>query len=773
MLFAVVGHGVAVLGHGDNDLVCDRGNCQLAGGLGDGVVLGHVCVIRVHDFHRAAEHAGILARVRALGFVSQAAVGVAVQQTRRRDAGNLLFAAVVYLLVTFARDGQGHGVINRDDVLCFVRHDLDVLFGGIVGHRGVGVFRIQGFAPVRRQCFADGSGAGLVVGHLDRGALQIMMDGVARGVELEVQLQHQRARARHRAGQHVALIIRIEHVLVAFLGRFVVFGHGNGRVRRALALIAMVEGVAAVRVLIVEFNGVPGVRVRRPDGVKDVFAIALIVHLNFVARFNAAFARSRGVPADKGIAFAGEGSCRQGRDGLIIRVCPGNVRARTAVGLVGQGHVAGTRTPNAGQFNIARDGVLVTRLIDVCSVRPAEEVLSVRGDKAAGSHHIRIAARSVLLGIGRRSHIILAGNVFDCKSSLRCIIGVDLNIAINLGIDIKGFASAVRTGAPAVPIIVIGLALHHFALQRRQIVISRFTVRDFKLPCRTCIAFDFDMRCGFEGRSLPDSINGNIVRGHCFTREIICRCAARIGCPAFKFILRRNAGRACRFIGLTRNIRLVLIFNSSGCRTIININDVILVAGIVEFSAVITAAILCARFVGKALDSVLVFFCNGIASPRGCISMVQLIGHAILGLCARFSVQHFHIVISFRFSRTGLRAVEGRAIQRHCLNVHLRCVVPTRCRYIPTAAAALCRPLVADICAILGSNPKVCIFSGGALPGSVVKLYGIHFAGIVYINDGRAIARNRLLLNSLSLKSAVGLGGRCRSRCAGRSCFCL
>ncbi len=377
---------------------------------------------------------------------------VAVDQTCDSKVGLGERLTVIGLFTVRCGDGQGHGVINRDDVLCFVRHDLDGLVGGIVGHRGVGVFRIQGFAPVRRQCFADGPGAGLVVGHLDRGgALQIMMDGVARGVELEVQLQHQRARARHRAGQHVVLVIRIEHVLVAFLGRFVVFGHGNGRVRRALALIAALEGVAAVRVLIVELNGVPGVRVRLPDGVKDVVSLALIVHLNLVARSNASFARSRGVPADKGIAFAGEGIFRQGRDGLIVRVRLGNVLARTAVGLVGQGHVTGTRTPNADEGHIVFDLILVAGLIDIRSVRPAEEVLPIIRDQFIRRHKVGIAVCRISLAIFRSSYIVFAGFIGDGEGTVLGVVGVKGDTAVNLGVNIERFTCAVRAGTPAAP----------------------------------------------------------------------------------------------------------------------------------------------------------------------------------------------------------------------------------------------------------------------------------------------------------------------------------
>ena len=99
---------------------------------------------------------------------------IAVDQTLHFEIGLGQRLAVVGLLRVLGGDGQGHGVIDRDDIFGFVSHDLDFLRGSIPGHLGGGIGGIERIALVRRQLFADGLGAGLVVGNLDGGAEHIL-----------------------------------------------------------------------------------------------------------------------------------------------------------------------------------------------------------------------------------------------------------------------------------------------------------------------------------------------------------------------------------------------------------------------------------------------------------------------------------------------------------------------------------------------------------------------------------------------------------------------
>ena len=87
-------------------------NRQLAGGLGDGVVLGNVHVVLIKNLHRAGERAYVLALIRALGCVGQVFIPVTGLQTINRDAGDGLLAAIVHLRIAFAREGHGEARVG-------------------------------------------------------------------------------------------------------------------------------------------------------------------------------------------------------------------------------------------------------------------------------------------------------------------------------------------------------------------------------------------------------------------------------------------------------------------------------------------------------------------------------------------------------------------------------------------------------------------------------------------------------------------------------------
>ena len=406
---------------------------------------------------------------------------VAVDQTLHCEIGLGQRLAVVGLIRAPGGDGQGHGVIDRDDVAG--RIDRDLLRGGISDHLGGGIGGIERIAPVRRQRFADGLGAGLVVGNLDGGAVQVMMDGVARGVELEVQLQHQRTVACDVAGKHVVLVIRFEHVLVVFLSRLIGFGHGNGRVRGGRALVAVVERVSAIDVLIVELDGVLGVGVRRPDGVEDVRAVVVYLHLRVGG--DGAFAIGVGVPALEGVAVAGEGSAGSGGDSRVVGEVFNHVLACAAIGLIGQGCASGTRAPLGGEGDdvlfisvIALDLILIAGLVGGRAVSPAEEVLSIISNQLARGHEVSKAVLRVGLAIHRSGYVVLAGNIFYSEGAVLGVVGVEGDIRCDLGLGVEGLAGAVLAGTPAAPGIAFANLRHDFRLLFVQRGFNRVALRD-------------------------------------------------------------------------------------------------------------------------------------------------------------------------------------------------------------------------------------------------------------------------------------------------------
>ena len=479
----------------------------------DVVLAGHVAAVRVLD-PRAAGNQRRLADVGAA-----AADGKLLDLVTRRKASRVIavlavrLAVILDALVVLGGDGQGQGVIDRDDVLGFVRHDLDGLLGGIAGHRGVCVGRIQVCALVRRQGFADGLYAGLVVRRLNGGAVQVMMDGVARGVELEVQLQHQRARAGDLAGQHVVLVIRFEHVLVFFLGRLIGFGNGNGRVRGALTLVAVVERVAAVCVLIVELDGVLGVLVRRPDGVEVV--AAGVVNLRFIARGEGrAVAAGGGIPASESIAFLGEaglGGGQQG-DGLVVQKrIDGLVLARAAVGVVGHadsvldGHVFGGQGyVVALQVNVAAGVVFAA--VRVLPVR--EDLLSGRGEGAGLHLGLGIGAVAAVVDhIVARAFARLIGYLVGGSHE----DGLNFDVRVQLGVGVDALAG-----------------VHVYPLEQGQTLLGDIGVR-VRIHIRIhkpgacghgfarvkAVARHLNLDVDGDLRLLPVGVNYQIAGGHC------------------------------------------------------------------------------------------------------------------------------------------------------------------------------------------------------------------------------------------------------------------
>ena len=489
MLGAVVGHDGAVLRDGDDDRGSNRVDGQRAGIIGY-IIIGRNCVAVVFD-GAFINHVRGTARVGDGGFrrhgESEVLLRVAVDQTLHCEIGLGQRLAVVGLIRVLGLDGQGHSVIDRDDIFGFVSRDRDGLRGGIAGHLGGGIGGIERIALVRRQLFADGLGAGLVLGNLDGGAVQVMMDGVARGVELEVQLQHQRTVAGDNAGKHVVRVALIEHVLAAILRELIAVFNGNGRVRGAIitdnALVCLLR-IRAVRVLIVELDGVLGVGVRRPDGVEDVLAV-VVVYLHLRVGGDGAFALGVGVPALEGIANAGEGSAGSGGDGRVVGEVFNHVLACAAIGLIGQGCASGTSAPLGGEGDdvpfigvIALDLILVAGLVGGRAVRPAEEVLAIISNQLARGLEVSKAVLRVGLAIHRSGYVVLAGNIFYSEGAVLGVVGVEGDIRCDPGLGVEGLAGAILAGTPAAPGIAFANLRHDFRLLFVQRGFNRVALRD-------------------------------------------------------------------------------------------------------------------------------------------------------------------------------------------------------------------------------------------------------------------------------------------------------
>ena len=602
---------------------------------------------------------------------SEVLLRVAVDQTLHCEIGLGQRLTVVGLIRVLGGDGQGHSVIDRDDIFGFVSRDRDGLRGGIAGHIGGGIGGIERTALVRRQRFADGLGAGFVFGNLDGGAVQVMMDGVACGVELEVQLQHQRTVACDGAGKHVVRVALIEHVLAAILRELIAVFNGNGRVRGAIitdnALVCLLR-IRAVRVLIVELDGVLGVGVRRPDGVEDVRAV--VVHLHLRVGGDGAFALGVGVPALEGVADAGEGVGGLGGDGLVVGEVFNHVLACAAIGFIGQGCAGGTRAPHAGEGHIALDLVLIAGLVGVLAIRPAEEVLTVRRNQLIGGHQVGIAVFRILLVIRRSRHAVLAGCIGNGEGAVLGVVGIKGDIVINLGVNIEGVTGAVRAGAPAAPGIA-RMVIHDRILKSIQLFrIKRFAICGRKR--RTFIgAIDLNMRLAVDDRQVPLRVDGHVLRGHGLAGEDKLISAFRRVIPAGKnvaFLASGRSGVVELIVARVRDALLVQVGGHLSLRAAVDVNNVIAITIIVEFGTRIPSSVLRAvlHVAGETSHLIPFFIRNGTAGITS-IRVIQLISLPAYGFCTTFAGKNLYIIVSFTVA-TRL-AVEILASNGHSIEV--------------------------------------------------------------------------------------------------------
>ena len=532
-------------------------------------------------------------------------------------------------------------------------------------------------------------------------------------VELEVQLQLQRAVACDGAGFNVGRGL-IVYVLAIFPIVLVLGLNGNGRVRGAIitdnALVCILR-IRAVRVLIVELDGVLGVCVRRPDGVEDVVA-AVVVYLHLrVGGEGGSEAIGGGIPALEGVADAGEGVGGLGGDGRVVGEVFNHVLACAAIGLIGQGSASGTRAPHAGEGHIALDLVLIAGLIGVLAIRPAEEVLTVRRNQLIGGHQVGIAVFRILLAIRRSRHIALAGYVGNGEGAVLGVVGIKGDIVINLGVNIEGVTGAVRAGAPAAPGIA-RMVIHDRILKSFQLFrIKRFAICGRKR--RTFIgAIDLNMRLAVDSRLVPLGVNGHVLRGHGLAGEDKLVSAFRRVIPAGKnvtFLASGRVGIGELVVARVRDALLVQVGGRLSLRAAVDVNNVIAITIIVEFGTRILSSVLRAvlHVAGETSHLIPFFIRNGTAGITS-IRVIQLISLPAYGFCTTFAGKNLYIIVSFTVA-TRL-AVEILASNGHSIEVRLRCIItaPTTMVLVNIPERTL-GPLSANIRAVLGSNTKLLI----------------------------------------------------------------
>ena len=749
-LFAAVVHlAIVVTGDGHGHFIGVGGNGQLTLPRDD-IIIGNFFSIRIGEGRGAGEFAGVFANVLALGGIAQTRPGIAVQQAFYLNAGKLLFVAVIRQGIALAGERHILGVIHGDDVLGGVGGNGDRLARGIRMH----VRAFHAFCRrLRRQGLANLHGARLIRGHRNHGAQQIVVNGVLRGVQLEVQLQHQRTGGGNLAAQHVVAIFRVEDILRVLGLGLVVFGYADGfpRLGRTGCGQSIVDGVRAVGVLIIELHGVI-LLCSFPDGVQHVFAFA--VHAGFrVGGEGSALAVGLGVPGDEFVASLCEGVLRNGD--LVVIEKAGNGVFRLAVGqyavvaLIGdgdgvflhapdgvQGHVRGADGQLAVGINLGGGGFGIRA--------PAQEDFALGRGESVGGLHVRQRTLGVLLVVLGNVAGTAVGVIGHAIGRLAGNLGVQLVIPINLRFEVEGCAVLLH---PAQEFISFGGVeiLAYFIL----VILGRFAV--FCVSFQTVLFAGMLVESNGIGGRFPLGIHGDVLGGHFLAGKDIRHFSIRVSIPACKGEAFRRIGKL--IVPRFADVLLVLVGSLIYLNAIVNVNDLVFGPVVIELRAVIVCAIFSAalRVADKAGNIIAVFFGNGRTTAGSRVGMIQNV----------LAVQIRKIIISLGAALLGFK--EFKAANGHYVDVGLGNAAVRR--NFPGAAG----PLLTDIRAVLGDNTILDNFlvlyiltaktEKSAFPLNRPEGHGIHIALIVHVDDGGTVAGDGLLLNGLRREAGIALGG--------------
>ena len=282
----------------------------------------------------------------------------------------------------------------------------------------------------------------------------------------------------------------------------------------------------------------------------------------------------------------------------------------------------------------------------------------------------------------------------------------------------------------------------------------------------------------------PLGIEGDVLGGHGLAIELEgLALTGLVIIPTSKLVTRRHTVRPGGFIAHAAQRLLVLhglrLFRS----TVVDEDNVVTVAGVVEFGVVIIAAKAGSFLIGKTGDRISIFLCDNISPARRGIAMVQLVGNSALVDRTSLSRENLYIVVCRFASAVLIRPIVAAATYGHNIDVTLICrTVPSS---TPRTAAVNRRPLIRDVCTVLCGNGYLADISAGTavgmlflrtakpfapfamrmllLPAGVIRIIqiernGIHIALVVHIHNGAAVTGDGLLLNGLSLEALIALG---------------
>ena len=277
----------------------------------------------------------------------------------------------------------------------------------------------------------------------------------------------------------------------------------------------------------------------------------------------------------------------------------------------------------------------------------------------------------------------------------------------------------------------------------------------------------------------PLGIEGDVLGGHGLAVEY--ESIAHTGLviiPTSKLVTRRHTVRPGGFIAYAAQRLLVLhrllLFRSA----VVDEDNVVAVAGVVEFGVIIPSAVLRSLFVGKSGYGIFVFLCNRIPSSGRGIVVMFFIGNTIVS-CSCLSRKNLYIIIRRLTALGNLGSVKIIPADWHNINADLIGITIQFSR--PSVAAHHCRPLIRNTSTKLSLDYNIFSFAGIAMrmlfhaahksttaqyavpmrcPSASINMEGncIHIALVVHIHNDAAVTGDGLLGNGLGREALIVLG---------------
>ena len=480
-------------------------------------------------------------------------------------------------------------------------------------------------------------------------------------------------------------------------------------------------------------------------------------------------------PADENVAGGG------GEAQVCSRLyCCEGVGANTGLG-------AGVRSVVVGQSDRGRrlgvhgDEVYITAhlhgltgLIDlvVCFVLPVEEpqVAILRSqDRGVAAALIGVVvhrARLVAFYVGNLEGFQRSGEV-----------GHQSHRGIELGIRVEQRLCAVAVhgepGAGLLPVIAGSDLFHQFRvagsiLQGRAIGNAQRFSHTVDVDCQINGCVDLGGR--------PLGIEGDVLGGHGLAIELEgLALTGLVIIPTSKLVTRRHTVRPGGFIAYIAQGLLILQRQRPFRGAIVDEDNVVAVAGVVELGIDIGFTVFGTTFVGETGNGILILVGN--LQPSSIIGRtIRMVENISLSRCTR---QCLYIVVCINRTGSDQWAVKICTSDGHRVNIGLPGAIGKFLINTPSATAVDCWPLLRDIGTVFcldddifspagigvfmrllaasKNAPQVmCVFRLTA--GVNMERNGIRIALVVHIHNGAAVTGDGLLLNGLSLEALIALG---------------